>query len=207
MRAIRVLLLSIVLVACGKPADNAPRANRTAVRESTLRTARELSSRGEYGPALKMLDRLDWLRADPEAKALRDQIAAEELSTRPEREAAAAERRRQEEAAAARRQQEETARAAAQQKKQAIADATALLNARRAYAPLLREKFLDQGLDIKVYVSGKNSDQLFLSYVLFNDVWTHKFEKGDLVKQIRNLGFTRIDFNNQYDYHVYYNLK
>ncbi len=78
---------------------------------------------------------------------------------------------------------------------------------RRAYALKLRDVFLDRGMDIKVTIGGRNADRLLLRYVLFNAVWVHQFEKGDLVAEIRGLGFNAVDFNNGYDYHVVYSWK
>ena len=74
--------------------------------------------------------------------------------------------------------------------------------ARRAYRNALRERFLDQGFDIKVATSGKNHTHLDLQFSLFNDVWVHRFQKGDLIKEIHALGFTRIRFQDGFDYSV-----
>ncbi len=72
--------------------------------------------------------------------------------------------------------------------------------ARKAYALSLREKFLDDGVDIKVSVSGSAATKLKLEYVLFNDVWTHKFQKGSLMQEIGRLGFKEVHFDDGYDY-------
>lgn len=90
--------------------------------------------------------------------------------------------------------------------REAIERAAAKLT-REAYAAKLRERYLDQGMDIKVKVSGKNSDRLTLTYVLFNDVWNHKFSKGDALGEMRSLGFRRVDMTDGYDYHVYWDFK
>ena len=78
---------------------------------------------------------------------------------------------------------------------------------RMFYAPDLRNTFLDNGLDIKVKVSGKNFDRLTLTFVLFNDVWTRKFTTDGSFAIWAAMGFKRIDITNGYDYHIYYNLK
>lgn len=93
-------------------------------------------------------------------------------------------------------------REAADAKKQAAARTANTAAARRAYAEKLREKFLDDGMDIKVSVSGKFATQLNLKYALFNDVWVHKFRKGRLSSEISAMGFKTVDFNNGWDYHV-----
>lgn len=78
---------------------------------------------------------------------------------------------------------------------------------RRAYAEALRERFLDAGLDIKVKASGVQAERLELTFVLFNDVWTHRFQKDGLVAQWQAMGFKRVDAKDGFgDYHVYWNL-
>lgn len=96
---------------------------------------------------------------------------------------------------------------AAELKKKEIADAAVKAEARLTYAKLLRERYLDQNLDIKVKVTGKGNDHLTLQFALFNDVWAHKFQKGDLVDEVRKLGFHRVDMTDGYDYHVYWTFE
>jgi len=79
--------------------------------------------------------------------------------------------------------------------------------AREAYARVLRQHYLDQNMDIKVKVSGKDSARLTLTYVLFNAVWTNKVEKGTVLAEMRELGFTRVDMTDGYDYHVYWDFQ
>jgi len=74
--------------------------------------------------------------------------------------------------------------------------------ARVAYGETLRNNFLDKQMDIKVSVTGVNSEKLHLTFVLFDDVWVHNFEKGDLVKEIRGKGFDEVSFSDGYDYGV-----
>lgn len=62
-------------------------------------------------------------------------------------------------------------------------------------------------MDIKVRVSGSNSDRITLSWVLFGDVAAHQLSKGDLIQEVKALGFRRIDMTDGYDYHVYWNLE
>jgi hypothetical protein len=75
---------------------------------------------------------------------------------------------------------------------------------RRDYAASLRNHFLDTGEDIEVHVSGSKADRLTLKFVLFNAVWAHKFEHGDLINEIKGKGFRRVDLDSGYDYHVYW---
>lgn len=72
------------------------------------------------------------------------------------------------------------------------------------YGKLLRNKYLDQGLDIKVNVSGTNKDRITLSFSLFNDVWSHNFSKGTFFDEIKLLGFKRLVMTDNYDYTVYW---
>ncbi|MBA9078329.1 hypothetical protein [Rufibacter quisquiliarum] len=66
----------------------------------------------------------------------------------------------------------------------------------------LRNAFLDQGLDIKVKVTGKENDRLILTYVLFNDVWFRRFEKEGLFDGWHEQGFNRVDLKDGYNrYH------
>ena len=76
---------------------------------------------------------------------------------------------------------------------------------RAQYAKRLRNWCLDRGLDIKVWVSGPNNTYLHLKYVLFDDVWVHKFRKGEIfdIDEIHSLGFKRVYFTNGYDYNTY----
>jgi hypothetical protein len=95
----------------------------------------------------------------------------------------------------------------AEVKKKRAADAATESVARAAYAKVLRERYLDQNMDIKVNVTGKGNDHLTMQFALFNDVWANKFQKGDLSNEMRLLGFHRVDMTDGYDYHVYWNFK
>lgn len=78
---------------------------------------------------------------------------------------------------------------------------------RIALAKELRQQYLDNNLDIKVEVSGAEKDRMTLQFALFNDVWTNKVQKGELIGQLREAGFKRLDMTDGYDYHVYWDLK
>jgi hypothetical protein len=75
---------------------------------------------------------------------------------------------------------------------------------RRQFAPLLRERFLDQGLDIKVSVSGSRAERLQLTYVLFTDVWSHKLNKEGQIDIYCAMGFKTIRLSDGYDWVVRY---
>ena len=95
----------------------------------------------------------------------------------------------------------------AERKKKQRADAAMGAMARQAYGKALRERYLDDNLDIKVTVSGKDSEKITLAFALFNDVWAHKVQKGDLLDEMQKLGFKRVDMTDNYDYHVHWNLR
>jgi hypothetical protein len=95
----------------------------------------------------------------------------------------------------------------AELKRKQGADAAEKTAARLAYAKVLRERYLDQNMDIKVSVTGNGNDRLTMQFALFNDVWANKFQKGDLYDAMRLLGFHRVYMTDGYDYHVYWNFK
>lgn len=78
------------------------------------------------------------------------------------------------------------------------------ITARREMAGRMRTSFLDSGLDIKVRTSGRYADRITFEYVLFNDVWSHRFQKEGIVSQLKAAGFKRIDLTDGYDWHVYW---
>lgn len=76
---------------------------------------------------------------------------------------------------------------------------------RVAYGVLLRDRFLDKGMDVKVSVTGRQKDRITLTWVLMSDVWTHQMKKPTgVVAEMKQLGFRRVDAMDGYDYHVYW---
>ncbi|MBK9579096.1 MAG: hypothetical protein IPO40_18670 [Fibrobacteres bacterium] len=75
---------------------------------------------------------------------------------------------------------------------------------RQEFASNLRQNYLDNNLDIKVFASGKNNTVLTLKYVLFNDVWSNKMQKGDEIDKIKELGFKKLIMTDGYDWSVYW---
>jgi hypothetical protein len=76
----------------------------------------------------------------------------------------------------------------------------ARIGIRDAYEEKLRNIFLDSGLDIKVKISGKNSDKMVLTYILFNDVWHRRFDTDGSVSIWGEMGFKSVMLSNNYDY-------
>jgi hypothetical protein len=91
-----------------------------------------------------------------------------------------------------------------QQKKRSKVEQAASLVERRLVEGVLRERYLDAGLDIKVKVFGSNADRIKLTYVLFNDVWSHRLSKEGMVKELCDRGFKRIEMSDGYNWGVYW---
>jgi hypothetical protein len=77
---------------------------------------------------------------------------------------------------------------------------------RKAYRDILRDKLLDSGLNVKVKVYGKDNTIIELTYVLFDDVWSHKLSKNGTVNSIEQMGFTKLIMTDGYDWKVYWDL-
>ncbi|MFN5540284.1 MAG: protein translocase subunit SecD [Candidatus Melainabacteria bacterium] len=72
---------------------------------------------------------------------------------------------------------------------------------------LMRENMLDKGLDIKFRITGKQKDNLVISYSLFNDVWSHRMQKDGAIQSLCNSGFKRVEMTDNYDWSVYWTCK
>lgn len=77
---------------------------------------------------------------------------------------------------------------------------------RKLFGETLRNRYLDDNLDIKVKVYGKNNTKIKLTYVFFGDVWSHKMQSSDAIGQIKELGFKSLEMSNGYDWGVSWNL-
>jgi hypothetical protein len=99
-------------------------------------------------------------------------------------------------------------KAAAEQKRQQVESRKVLREAgaasRKAMAERMRTSFLDGGLDIKVKTSGRHAERITFEYALFNDVWSHRFQKDGVLTQLVDAGFERVDMTDGYDWHVYW---
>jgi hypothetical protein len=144
-----------------------------------------LKGKGRY-----KADTSHWLETDASYKTLLASALKEDAKQK--KEAAVEEaRKRKEDAKNVREQAKKDAKNAREQTKEDARE-------RREYAHTLREHFLDTGIDIEVSVSGNNADRLLLRYVLFNEVWVHRFQKGSLIEEIRSKGFRVVKFDNIY---------
>lgn len=71
---------------------------------------------------------------------------------------------------------------------------------RKEYETTLKNSFLDNNLNIKVFVSGKDNTKITLTYPLFNEIWFRKFEKEGHFDKLNKKGFKEIIMKNGYDY-------
>jgi hypothetical protein len=78
--------------------------------------------------------------------------------------------------------------------------------ARKLFGETLRNRYLDDNLDIKVTVYGKNNTKIKLTYVLFGDVWSHKMQSSDAMSQIQELGFKSLEMSDGYNWGVSWDL-
>jgi len=83
--------------------------------------------------------------------------------------------------------------------------AAELRTARDGYAAALRNQFLDSGLDIKVRVTGRDHDHMALTYALFGDVWTRRFQTHHTLDEAWVMGFKRVDLRDGFGhYHSWF---
>jgi tetratricopeptide (TPR) repeat protein len=97
----------------------------------------------------------------------------------------------------------EARRTAAEAEKEARKLAASI---RKEYGKTLEIHYLDQGLDIRVSVYGPENTYIKLTYVLFTRVWAHEFAKGDIMTEMRNLGFKKVTLSDGYSDYWYWNL-
>ncbi len=72
--------------------------------------------------------------------------------------------------------------------------------------------FLNQGMDVEVILEGNMKDILTLKYVLWSRPLVYKFTNGgdmsdgSFLSNLKKAGFKSVNFDNKYDYRVYYDL-
>lgn len=74
---------------------------------------------------------------------------------------------------------------------------------RKAFERIARNKFLDEGWDIRVKVHGPKNKYVTLTWILIGDVFVHQFRKSGICQELHNLGFTRIYFKDGFNYSSY----
>lgn len=73
-------------------------------------------------------------------------------------------------------------------------------DSRKLYGENFRNLLLDKGLNIKVFVSGKDNKKIKLTYVLFDEVWFRKFETEGYFDKLHDQGFTDIELTDGFKY-------
>lgn len=168
---------SAVLSACNDFPPSEPKPRICA--EFYLASARSHYDSEKYDVARRSLESARFAGADPALIEELDRLIAPKLKAQKEREHAEKEKGDRENAKLA----------------------------REVFGAALREDYLDKGLDIKVNVSGKQSDRIKLTFILFNDVWTHQFQKSGMLETMQSLGFKRVSLSDGYDYGVYWTFE
>lgn len=75
---------------------------------------------------------------------------------------------------------------------------------RKKFEKDFENNLLDNGLNMKVSVSGKENRNIKITYILFNDVWRRKFETEGYLQQLNDRGFKKITLSDGYDYNIYF---
>jgi hypothetical protein len=70
----------------------------------------------------------------------------------------------------------------------------------------IQERYYDEELNIKVLVAGKHSENITLKFILINDVWVHHFQKGNMLTQLKEMGFRKITLTDGFDFTVYWDF-
>ncbi len=84
---------------------------------------------------------------------------------------------------------------------------------RKSVAKRLETLYLDQGMDTRVRVTGKNQDVLRINYIFAGRVMAHKIteggsmRKGSFLKNLEDIGFRRVVFYDTHSESYYYRLK
>jgi hypothetical protein len=78
---------------------------------------------------------------------------------------------------------------------------------RKHYAEYLQIQFLDKGYDIKVIVKGERFDEVYLTYPLFNEAWSRKFETEGFFIEWGKLGFKKVLLSNDHEFTKWVSLR
>ena len=111
-----------------------------------------------------------------------------------------AEKQAKEEAQAAEEAKQAQIEADKQEKEQAYKTFIEGKSVRALYAKTKRNDFLDNGLDIKINVQGAHNEIITFKYALFNDVWSHKFQKEGVIDTLQELGFKKVKMTDGYNW-------
>ena len=76
----------------------------------------------------------------------------------------------------------------------------------------MEKSFLDQGMDVRVILRGKNKDKLKMEYSLFGRVTMYKMtedgsiREGSFLSNLQKIGFKEVEFNNGWNFRSGYDL-
>ena len=79
-------------------------------------------------------------------------------------------------------------------------EAESKINNRKTYGETLRETYLDNGIDVKIKISGKENTVLTMTYILMSDVEVHQLKKQGVFDQWHNLGFEKAILRDGFNY-------
>jgi hypothetical protein len=67
---------------------------------------------------------------------------------------------------------------------------------RKKFETARRNRFLDDGFDVQVRVSGPDNLDLVYEFALFDAVWARRFETSDELLAVKAMGFRRFEIRN-----------
>ena len=73
-----------------------------------------------------------------------------------------------------------------------------ILATRENFANRLERAFLEQSMDTTVSVSGENNEILTINYIFAGRVFAHNFNKSSMSQVVKNAGFKKVKFENDY---------
>ena len=73
-----------------------------------------------------------------------------------------------------------------------------ILATRENFANRLEKAFLEQNMDTTVSVSGENNEILTINYIFAGRVFAHNFNKSSMSQVVKNAGFKKVKFENDY---------
>jgi len=100
----------------------------------------------------------------------------------------------------------DSARTAAPVTTEAVAT-TSPITERAEYSALAKESFADAGMIVAVKVSGTDNTEITFISKMINRTWVENFERSPMFVEIKELGFTRINYDDNVAYSIYRDIK
>lgn len=117
----------------------------------------------------------------------------------PKLRAEARKREKEEAIAAAAREKEQAIAAAAREKERAAAERKKGIADRAAFGDALERKYLSDGMDVTVTVSGPENTSIRISYVLMSRPLVYQLANGGTLQSLESLGFKKVTFTDGFD--------